>query len=119
MTALVAGLAAHDVDAVMELFTDDSALFGSDQSEEALDPAAIRDFVSRLVGLPFTIAWSWQVASAGREGDVAWFVAHAVYTGTSPDGSEVDRLDPYRMSGVLRRDGDRWRFVLLNGSAPQ
>ena len=114
---LVADLATRDVERVLALFTDNASLFGSEAAEFAIGKPALRAFLGELCAQPVAIRWEWQVTAAGCDGDVVWFVAPAVAV-LSGDNGSVTRIDPYRLSGVLRRTGGRWLFELFNASEP-
>lgn len=113
----VAALATRDVEQIVRLFSDNASLFGSEDAEVAIGKTALRSFVSEICAQPVTYRWEWQVTAAGCDGDVVWFVAPgaAVLTG---DAGSVTRIDPYRLSGVLRHTGSGWLFELFNGAEP-
>lgn len=117
LRAFVAALRTRDPEAILALFTDNASVFGSEDSEVAIGSTSLRAFVRGLCGQSGTLGWSWQVTAAGRDGDVVWFVAPGVAELTADDGA-VTRVDPYRLSGVLRRTPAGWRFELFNGSEP-
>jgi uncharacterized protein (TIGR02246 family) len=115
---LVAALATHDPDEVLDVFTREGAVFGSDQGEEAVGRDELRAFFTALCASPDTISWTWEIRTAGHLGDVAWFVASGTCVFTHADGTAVIAADPYRLSGVLRRTQGRWLFAVFNGSVP-
>lgn len=117
LRGLVTALATHDPEQVLAVFTEDGAVYGSDDGEEA-SGTDMRTFFSVICSRTETISWTWQVQTAGRDGDVVWFVAPGVFFATAPDGRKVRGADPYRLSGVLRRTEGRWLFALFNGSEP-
>lgn len=114
---LVAALATRDPARLTPLFTGNASLFGSEDAEVAIGADAIRSFFEDLCGQPATYAWTWQVTAAGRDNEVVWFVAPGTARLTGDDGS-VTTIDPYRLSGVLRRCDGTWTFELFNGSEP-
>jgi uncharacterized protein (TIGR02246 family) len=116
---LVAALATHDPDEVLDVFTREGASFGSDDGEEAVGRDELRAMFTDICARPDTISWTWEVRTAGHLGDVVWFVAAGTGVLTTPDGRAVTAADPYRLSGVLRRTQGRWLFALFNGSEPQ
>ncbi|MDT7572915.1 MAG: hypothetical protein QOE05_3089 [Actinomycetota bacterium] len=117
--ALVAALATHDPEQVLELFIRDGAVFGSDADEEAIGRDELRAFFTAICAGSDTISWTWEVKTAGTLGDVVWFVAPGTCVFTRADGSSITAADPYRISGVLRRTQGRWLFAVFNGSEPQ
>ncbi len=119
LRALVTALAIHDAEQVLELFTREGAVFGSDDGEEAVGRDELRTFFTDISARPDTISWTWEIRTAGHLGDVVWFVASGTSVFTSPGGTAKTVADPYRLSGVLRRTQGRWLFALFNGSEPQ
>jgi len=103
---------------VLAVFTSDAALFGSDDGEEAAGPDALRAFLTPLCERPGTLLWDVTVAAAGLVGDVAWFLAPGRVQLRRPSGELVLVVEPYRLSGVLRRVDSHWKWALLNGSEP-
>ncbi|MCA1712222.1 MAG: nuclear transport factor 2 family protein [Actinobacteria bacterium] len=114
---LVDALATRDPDTILALFTEKASVFGSEDTEVAIGIDALRAFFDGLCHQPAVYAWTWEVTAAGQDGDVVWFVAPGVATLTGDDGN-VQTIDPYRLSGVLRREGEQWLFELFNGSEP-
>ena len=111
-------LATRDVDTVLSVFTSDAALFGSGDGEEAVGPEALRAFLTEVCERPGTLTWDVTVAAAALSGDAAWFLAPGRVQIRGASGELRTIAEPYRLSGVLRRVGDRWKWALLNGSEP-
>jgi ketosteroid isomerase-like protein len=113
---LESALRTRDVKAGVDCFVADGAVYGSDLGEQAHGHAELRVFLTRLFDQPVTLGWDLESIWARRSGDVLWFVApgHAVLL--SDDGGTERLL--YRVCGVLRDEGDAWRFELFNGTAP-
>ena len=116
---LVAALATQDPEEVLEVFTREGAVFGSDHGEQAVGRDELRRFFTAICDRADTISWTWEIQVAATLGDVVWFVAPGTCVFTRPDGSTVTAADPYRISGVLRRTQGRWLFAVFNGSEPQ
>jgi len=117
LSGFVSALATRDCDRILGLFADNASLFGSEDTEFAIGKTALETFVSALCEQPVTYRWEWRVTAAGRDGDVVWFVAPGAAVLTGDDGS-VTRIEPYRLSGVLRSTEQGWLFELFNGSEP-
>jgi ketosteroid isomerase-like protein len=116
---LIDGLRARDLNAVLAVFEPGGVLFGSESVERAVGSDELRPLLESILAGPWTIGWEWEDGAvvAAREGDVVWFVAPCVARLLAADGS--GRVLPYRLSGVLRRDGEgTWRFSLFNGAEP-
>jgi uncharacterized protein (TIGR02246 family) len=119
LQGLVAALATRDPDEVLDVFTREGAVFGSDDGEEAVGRDELRAFFTTICSRADTISWTWEIKLAATLGDVVWFVAPGTCVFTRPDGSTVTAADPYRISGVLRRTQGRWLFALFSGAEPQ
>jgi hypothetical protein len=93
----------------------DVRLVGSEVSEVATGSAEVEALVNRLFELPVQIRWEWRRRDVSFIGDVAWLFAQgeAVLSG---EGTE--QRVPYRMTGVLERRGDTWRWRHFHGSEP-
>jgi len=109
-------VAARDP-AILSEFADeaDIRLVGSEVSEVATGPAEVEALVRRFFGLPGQIRWEWRRRDISFVGDVAWLFAQgeAVLSGEGPE-----QRVPYRMTGVLERRGDTWRWRHFHGSEP-
>jgi hypothetical protein len=109
-------VAARDT-ALLSEFTEvaDVRLVGSEVSEVATGPTEVEALVRRLFELPVQIRWEWRSRDVSFVGDVAWLFAQgeAVLSG---EGTE--QRVPYRMTGVLERRRDTWRWRHLHGSEP-
>ena len=119
MNNLVAALATHDPEQVLDVFTRNGAVFGSDAGEEAVGRDQLLAFFTAICARSDTISWTWDLRTAEHLGDVVWFAASGTCVFTRADGSSLVAADPYRISGVLRRTQGRWLFALFNGSEPQ
>jgi ketosteroid isomerase-like protein len=110
-------LVAERDPALLSEFADeaDVRLVGSEVSEVATGPAEVEALVRRFFGLPVQIRWEWRSRDVSFVGDVAWLFAQgeAVLRG---EGGE--QRVPYRMTGVLERRGDTWRWRHIHGSEP-
>jgi len=117
LRALVAALSTREPHRLCALFTKNASLFGSNDTEFAIGADELKRFFEGLCAQPVTFSWQWQVSAAGQDGDVVWFVAPGAAEMTGDDGT-VSRIDPFRLSGVLRHTEQGWRFELFNGSEP-
>jgi hypothetical protein len=109
-------VAARDP-AILSEFADeaDARLVGSEANEVATGPAELETLVRRFFELPVQIGWEWQSRDVSFVGNIAWIFAQgdAVLRG---EGTE--QRVPYRMTGVLERRGDTWRWRHFHGSEP-
>jgi hypothetical protein len=90
----------------------DVSLSGSEVSEVFIGPAALREFLTKLLARPSGPKFRLFEKRMTRRGDVAWFTADAEVT-----IGDV-RISPYRLTGVLEKRNGRWFWMLFNGSEP-
>ena len=104
-------VAARDLEALMDLWTEDAVFAGASEEELKVGPA-IREWFGTVLATDHTVEMTWEQPILRVEGDVAWFMVEAAVTidGTKPR--------PYRISGVLRRTSGVWRFEMWNGAEP-
>ncbi len=93
----------------------DVRLVGSEVSEVATGPAEVEALVDRLFGLPVQIRWAWRSRDVSFVGDVAWLFAQGEVV---LSGERAEQRVPYRMTGVLERRSDMWRWRHFHGSEP-
>ncbi|ANY84033.1 hypothetical protein BB934_37870 (plasmid) [Microvirga ossetica] len=93
----------------------DIRLVGSEASEVATGLTEVDALVHRFFGLPVQIRWEWRSRDVSFVGDIAWLFAQgeAVLSG---EGTE--QRVPYRMTGVLERRRNTWRWRHFHGSEP-
>ena len=106
----------RDLEGAVAMFCDDAIVFGSAASEQAVGIANIREFFRNRFSLPVTYGWTWDRLLVQGSGDAISFVAPGEYQLRSHDGSEV--TGHYRITGVLRRVGEAWKFALWTGAQP-
>jgi len=115
LTTLVSCTRQRDLPGTLDLFVDDAVVFGSDEGEFARGRDDVRELLTALYAESITYGWTWDYPVAGRHGDVVWFVA---LSQAILEGEGAPPPVPYRLSGVLRLVGGRWRFALFNGAQP-
>jgi hypothetical protein len=93
----------------------DIRLVGSEASEVATGLTEVEALVRRFLGLPVQIRWEWRSRDVSIVGDIAWLFAQgeAVLSG---EGTE--QRVPYRMTAVLERRSNAWRWRHFHGSEP-
>ena len=98
-----AAAAASDGPRYFAAFTDDAIFLGTDATER-WTVAELRAYAER----PFSEGRGWGMRAVRRdvvvEGDLAWF----------DEDLDAVNLGPARGSGVLRREGGRWRIAHYN-----
>ncbi|MFN2197882.1 MAG: nuclear transport factor 2 family protein [Anaerolineales bacterium] len=93
----------------------DVLLVGSESGEIAKGRQELEAFFARIFARETSFSWEWDRLEAAQAGDLAWFFAEGRVILTT---SAVQRMTPYRISGVLKRRGDRWLWQLYHGSEP-
>jgi ketosteroid isomerase-like protein len=91
----------------------DVALYGSEVSEIAIGPDALRRFFRRIFEELGGPRFAFRQRRLSSSASVAWFVADAEVV----LGAHV--ASPYRLSGVLEKRDGRWLWLLFNGSEPR
>ncbi len=122
--ALGAAFLSGDPDAVLRQFatTGDPVYAGSEPGEVALGTAALRSLLEELFSR--NERYSWRTTSLRSTGgdDVVHLVAeaelfvHPCATGSAA-GPAAEQV-PYRITGVLEREPDGWRWRMCQGSEP-
>ena len=93
----------------------DVLLVGSESGEVVEGPAGLRDFFQKVYRAPANVGWEWRKVRIASEGNVAWLFAEGqvvIVTNANP------QRRPYRLTGVLQRNGKRWLWKLFHGSEP-
>lgn len=103
--------------AVLSEFAPDAEvlLVGSENGEVVEGPAALRDFFTRVFRAPANVGWEWRKVRISCADNVAWLFAEGevvIVTDAKP------QRRPYRLTGVLQRQGKRWLWRHFHGSEP-
>ena len=112
---LDAAFARHDLDAVVDLCTDDVVFIGSGAGEEAIGRDAIGPVFAALAphldGLEFSL--EWDSVHADVLGDIALVAA---WGSAKLVTSHRDETLRYRFTGVVVRVSGRWLWRVHHGS---
>jgi ketosteroid isomerase-like protein len=91
---------------------EDVTLFGSETSDRARGPAAVRGHLQSFAQSRRRVRFVWEDAVVHDEGDVAWVTA----TGTlDVDGNAT----AYQACGVFVRRDERWLWHTFSGCEPR
>jgi ketosteroid isomerase-like protein len=103
--------------AILDEFDDraDVLLVGSEVGEIAEGPEALAAFFRHIFELPVRIGWSWQNVRVSSADNVAWLFAEGHVVITSESGQ---KKMPYRLTGVLERRAEKWKWRHFHGSEP-
>lgn len=108
-----------DIDSAMAVFDDDAdiILAGSDIQELHKGPAPIRSFLKNLFAKPFRVSWDFSNMTVDQNQETAWMFAEGKAIIKQDDGQVVTM--PYRLTLVMVKKGETWKWRLFNGSVPQ
>jgi ketosteroid isomerase-like protein len=117
LDALSRAFASRDLEAALACFADDAdVVYAGSESGEV---AAGRDEIRRLLAGLFEreVSYSWDVTRllSSSRGQLELVVADAI--GHSRGVGENEDF-AYRLSGVLSREEDGWRWLQLHGAEP-
>lgn len=102
-------------EAIVEDFAPGATAVGSDADGLYFGLSEIARHFREAMAKSFTLRHAWDRLDIGSNGDTGWFVAHGPAM-VGRDGTETPM--PVRVSGVLVRNKDSWRFTLLHVSEP-
>ena len=102
---------------ILEEFSpsDDVLLVGSDSGEIAKGSRELEAFFTRIFSRETTFSWEWERLDIAQAGETAWFFAEGEVILNS---NYERRKNPYRVSGVLQRQDNRWLWKQYHGSEP-
>lgn len=117
LTALGVAFERLDVDAVLDLCTNDVVFIGSAEGEEAVGRDAVVAMLAAVAphaeGVEFSLVWD--SVDVDIHGDIALLVAWGEAGLVTKAGSSTLR---YRLTGVLIRGNGGWRWRIHHGSEP-
>jgi ketosteroid isomerase-like protein len=102
---------------VVDEFTDDAVLVGSEPGEIASGAIEVLAFFQAFFAQAVRVHWRWDVVRAACVRDVAWFFAEGEACADGPAGERARAA--YRLSGVLRWNGQRWLWQQFHGAEPR
>jgi len=110
LKAVVDGINAGNIEALMSLYEPDAA-FASQPGSLAHGPAGVRGSLAAFLAMKGTLAL--EVTRVLEAGGLAFVAGVWSFTGTGPDGKPMTLTG--RNGDVLRRQADgSWRFVIDN-----
>lgn len=109
-------VAARDMAIVDDLWNDlGFRLIGSEDGENASNPAQLTAHFRDLYAKPYRLTWDWASHSVTHSGETAWVFA---------DGQVIHRYDdhedrfPYRAVCIFQNCNGTWLWRLFSGSEP-
>ena len=102
---------------VLEEFAtaDEVLLIGSDLGEIATGSQELASFFRRIFARDATFSWEWARINVSYTDNLAWFFAEGRVVLSA---AKEQRKSPYRITGVLERQGERWLWRQYHGSEP-
>ncbi|MBU6437818.1 MAG: nuclear transport factor 2 family protein [Betaproteobacteria bacterium] len=101
--------------AIVSTFASDALLVGSEAGEVARGTQQLTTFFERIFSRSVRFSWQWRRLEVASAGDMAWFFAEGeVIMSAEASTSRA----PYRLSGVLQRQGGRWLWQQFHGAEP-
>jgi len=121
--ALGTAFLGGDPDEVLRHFagTGEVVYAGSEPGEVAVGRGALRSLLAELFARDERYSWRTTDVRATAGDDVVYLVAEAelcVHPWSAGAVAEVTERVPYRITGVLEREPDGWRWRLCQGSEP-
>jgi ketosteroid isomerase-like protein len=116
--ALSTAFQTRDPEGLLALFSTTATVTyaGSESGEKATGPAGLRRLLQDLLARPVAYSFDVPDITFGERAGLVWLLADGEGTQTADDG--MTQSFPYRLTGVLAREEDRWRWLLLAGSEP-
>jgi hypothetical protein len=110
-------------DVVLDRFASsgDVVYAGSEPGEVAVGKDAIRSLLEAMFNRPERYSWRTTSVSSAGTADTLYVVADAdlfVHPATDAPVEPAIEQFPYRISGVLEREGADWRWRMCHGSEP-
>ena len=100
---------------VLAEFTDGALLVGSEAGEVVQGSDQLKAFFQRIFARPVCFSWQWHHLRASCAGELAWLFTEGEVVMT---GTLEEKRAPYRLSGVLERQGGQWVWLQFHGAEP-
>jgi uncharacterized protein (TIGR02246 family) len=111
-------LATHDLDRMVDFFTEDVVLVGD--AEEAFGADAIRDYLRGMADMEPTVHWEWdRVAVVLDDPGVLCFAAVGSITFNDTAGQPLGEGAPFRVTCLAVQEHGVWRLKHFHGSRPK
>ncbi|RYY94307.1 MAG: SgcJ/EcaC family oxidoreductase, partial [Chitinophagaceae bacterium] len=111
-------LRAGDAAAAASVFDEDEhvLMIGSAPGEKFRGKAAIRAMLNGFVKSGHEVAWDLANATIDQNGNTAWVFVDGAMRIKEPGGNSTEM--PYRLSIVLVRRGNAWKWRFFHGGVP-
>jgi uncharacterized protein (TIGR02246 family) len=111
-------LATHDLDQMVDFFTEDVALIGD--AEEAFGRDAVRAYLRVMADMEPTVRWEWdRVVVVLDSPTVLSFAAVGSIAFYDPAEQPLGEAAPFRLTCLAVQAQDVWRLRHFHGSRPE
>jgi uncharacterized protein (TIGR02246 family) len=111
-------LATHDLDQMVDLFTDDVVLIGNDSENWNRDETVA--YLSEMAEMKFTVRWEWDRVAVVLSAPGLLAFAAAGTMGFFDQSGQLDGdREPFRVTCLAVEDRGRWRWRHFHGSDPK
>jgi uncharacterized protein (TIGR02246 family) len=111
-------LATHDLDQMVEFFTEDVVLLGD--AEEAFGRDAVRAYLHVMADMEPTVHWQWNRVEVVLDAPGALsFAAVGSIVFYDPAGQPLGEKAPFRVTCLAVQEQNVWRLRHFHGSRPQ
>jgi ketosteroid isomerase-like protein len=109
-------LVSHKDLAIVDEFSPNAILVGSEPGEIARGRIEIESFFKAFFAQPVRVRWRWHTMNVEAARDVVWFFVEGI---AFAQGRGIKQQVPYRVAGVLRRRNQRWLWQQFHGAEPR
>ena len=111
-------LATHDLDQMVDFFTEDVVLVGD--AEENFGRDQTRAYLREMADMAPSVHWEWdRVAVVLNAPDVLCFAAVGSIAFHDSAGQPLGEPEPFRVTCLAVREQDGWHLRHFHGSRPQ
>jgi len=110
---LVSAIANRELSASLACFTDEAAVLGSEQGEEAVGKDDLHSFFERAYAKPGAYRFRFDERTWVLREDIAWMISNGSVTEPGKEDAK-----PYRLAAVFERRDSEWRMALWCGTEP-
>jgi ketosteroid isomerase-like protein len=112
-------LATKDLETVMSMYDDseDIVVIGSDSGEVFIGRDRVKVFMKMIVSMPFVFSFEMDTPTIHHHQNIAWVFSDGKMVHTRSSG-KVSKV-PYRITAVLVKKGNKWKWKMFSGSIPR
>lgn len=112
-------IATKDVNRALAVFDTNAnvILAGSSIDELHMGNEAIKKFLEKFLSNPFRVSWDLTNMRVGQNDNTAWIFVDGKAIIDRDNGKRTEM--PYRITVVMVKKDDTWKWRLFNGSVPE